>query len=84
MLLVLAELGVVGAVDAAATHEFGAATGEHVDRAVVLGEADGVVVGKEGDGGGEAQGGGALRDGGEDRRGRREDVLAEVVLAEME
>ncbi len=74
----------MGAVDTASADELGAATGEDIDGGVVLGQADGVVVGEQGDGGGEAQARRTLGDGGEDGRGGGDDVLAEVVLAEVE
>ena len=81
---VLPELRVVGAVDAAPADQLDAPAGERVHGGVVLGHAHGVVVGQEGDGGGEAQAARALGHGGEHGRGRGEDVVAEVVLAHVE
>ncbi len=63
---------------------FNPAVRQHVDGCVVLGQSDGVVVDAQRDPGREPKRGGALGNSGEYHRGRRQDVVAEVVLTEMD
>ena len=67
---------------AAAQHQLDPATRQQVERGVVLRDLHGVVVGAQGDRRADPQRGRALGDGGQEDRRRRDDVVAEVVLAD--